>query len=104
VKCGVGNVAHLLHGEMENSLESELKYLTAQNKEQAQAMITPYLASRGWKYRYHLGRHAMERDICKPCLEGCREMEREFAQKRSRELKSGSQADAYYMAICGDGQ
>jgi hypothetical protein len=103
--CGLADVAQDLSGELSHSVTVELRYIDGvQNEQAARAKITPYLAGRGWKYKFHLGRFAMERDICRACLIAHTEMEKEFAQKRSRELKSGTQADAYYMALCGDGQ
>lgn len=100
--CGLLNVAHLIDGEPQHTVTIELRFLTAQNEAQAKEKVTPYLASRGWRYRYHLGRHAMERDICRACLIAHQEIGREFQRKKSNELKANNNSDSYYLALCGD--
>ena len=100
--CGLLDVAHLVEGEPHHTVTVELKFLTAQNEAQAREHVSGYLKTRGWRYRYHLGRHAMERDICRACLMAHQEIGKEFARKRSNELKSHMQSDSYYRALCGD--
>jgi hypothetical protein len=100
--CRLPNTTHLVDGEPENTITVELKFLDAPNEAVAKQRITPYLKARGWKYRMHLGRHAMERDICRDCLERHAILEGEFQRKRSNELKASVYSDSYYSALCGD--
>jgi len=100
--CGKPDAVRVMDGKADHSVTVELKFITAQNPEQAKRQITPYLAARGWRYRFHLGRHAMERDICRECLNAHSEMSKEFSRKRTNELKSSMNSESYYLAICGD--
>jgi hypothetical protein len=96
ISCGVTDVAQTIHDETVHSVTIELRYLKAENE------LTPYLKAKGWRYRFHQGRHSMERDICRACLIAHGEMEKEFQQKRSRELKKSGNHDTYYTALCGE--
>jgi hypothetical protein len=100
--CGKHDIVHLIEGEPDHTVTIELKYLQAKNEEMAKAQITPYMASRGWRYKFHLGRFAKERDICRACLIAHQEIEKEFRSKRTNELKSNLNSDSYYLAVCGD--
>lgn len=100
--CGIPDVVQMWDDSPEHSVTVELRYLTAANEEVAKQKITPYLVSRGWRYKYHLGRFAMERDICRACLIAHKELEDEFKRKRTNEMKSSMQSDSYYLALCGD--
>lgn len=100
--CGTADVVQLIEGEPDHSVAIELRFIAAQNEEQAKKQITPYLKTRGWRYRFHLARHAMERDICRPCLIAHEEIEREFKRKRSSEINSSGNAESYYAVLCGD--
>lgn len=101
--CNCIDVTQIVQGEygtdgaqkIEHKVTIELRYLKARED------CTGYLQSKGWRYRFHQGRHAMERFICRSCLAEHGFMEKEFRQKKARELRHGSQPDAYYMAICG---
>lgn len=99
--CNVEDIVHLVGGESVHTITIELRYIEAANEEVGKQKVTPYLKARGWRYRYHLGRHAMERDICRPCMEAQRAMRKEFQRKRENELKSGSNSESYYLAVCG---
>lgn len=105
-KCGLEDLVTAVQGEydiagaprLEHRVTIELRYLA--KKEQC----TPYLQLSGWRPKIIQGRPAMERFICRPCLNGGREMEREWAQKRAKELKSGGKNhDDFYLAICEQG-
>jgi len=96
--CSKADVVQAVGDEVQHLVEIELRY----TKERSP--ISTYMASKGWKYKYHLGRHALERDICIYCLAAHDEMDKEFRQKKARDLKSGKHSDGYYMALCGDGQ
>jgi hypothetical protein len=100
--CGKPDVVQTIEGEPDHSVAVELKFVTAANEDVAKAMVTPRMAARGWRYKLHLGRHALERDICRVCLLAHREIQHEFAAKRSSELKSSTQSESYYLALCGD--
>lgn len=100
--CGLKDVVHLIEDQPEHSVTIELHFLKAENEQQARKLVTPYLASRGWRYKFHLGRHAMERDICRPCMLAHNELEQEFKRKRTNELKSNLNSDSYFLALCGD--
>lgn len=79
----------------EHNVGYELRWL------KAPADCTPNLKARGWRYLVTQARHAMERDICKPCLLATQEMSREFRRKRSKEIGEGT-SDPYYLAVCGE--
>lgn len=90
-KCEDG----LLNAEGGHKVRIELRYL------KSRADLTPAVEQRGWRYKTHQGRHAMERFICMPCLLATTEMRREFQRKRDKELGSKNH-DSYYLAICGE--
>lgn len=98
--CGVEDVVHLAHEEggtrVEHSVTIELRYLKKRDD------YTPRLQAQGWKPRIHQGREAMERFMCRPCIAGHEEMDKEFRQKRATELRSNQQRDTYYTAVCGE--
>lgn len=100
--CGVLDVVQTWNDEPMHSVSIELRYIAAANEEVAKQKITHYLTSRGWRFRFHLGRFAMERDICRACLVAHKELEAEFKRKRTNELKSSLKSDSYYLALCGD--
>lgn len=102
--CGKEDVVHILQGQydergeplIDHSVTLDLKYLKKPEE------FTPRMQAKGWKYRIWQGRPAMERFICIPCLEGQREMQREFRSKLANERRSSVHGDSYYMALCGD--
>ena len=100
--CAVPDMAQMVEGEPHHSVTVELRFIQAENEAQAQQKVTGYLKARGWKYRLHLGRHAMERDICRGCLIRHAELEKEFSRKKSNELKASHYSESYYLALCGD--
>jgi hypothetical protein len=100
--CRLVDTPHMIGSEPHHTVTVELKFIDAPNDAAAKLKITPYLKARGWKYRMHLGRHSMERYICRECLERHAILEGEFQRKRSQELKSSMNSDSYYLALCGD--
>lgn len=100
--CQIPDVMHLVDNEPHHTVTIELRWIEAQNEAQAQQKITDYLKARGWHYRFHLGKHAMERDICRSCLVRHQEIEQEFRRKKKEELNSSSNSESYYLALCGD--
>ena len=100
--CGVTDIVHLIEGEPDHSVAIELKFLKAANEHVAKQQVNGYMAARGWRYKCHLGRHAMERDICRPCLMAHDELASEFSRKKSNELRASAHSDSYYLALCGD--
>ena len=99
--CGVSDIASEMEGEPHHSVTIDLRWIPAKNEAEAKQQVLGR-ASRGWRYKFHLGRYAMERDICRPCLIRHQEMEQEFKRKRSNESKSSMQSDSYYLAVCGE--
>lgn len=100
--CKQADIVQIVDDAPHHSVTLELRWIGALNEAQARQKISGYLAQRGWRYKFHLGKHAMERDICRECLMRHREIEREFKRKKSNELKSSSNSESYYMALCGD--
>jgi hypothetical protein len=104
VSCGVEDVAREVEGQygvtgqklFEHLVTIELRYLKKPED------CTSYLKARGWSFRVHQGRPAMQRFICRPCMNAHAIMEKEFKLKRSRELGSNSNHDTYYTALCGE--
>lgn len=102
--CGIADVTQAVEGYFDERGETridhlvtiELRYLSKPEE------LTSYLKSKGWKYRKHQGRDAMERFVCRPCMNAQREMSQEFSRKRSKEMRSSSNHDTYYRALCGD--
>ena len=70
----------------------ELKYIRRPED------LTAYLRSRGWKYRQHQGRHAMERFVCRPCLINRGTMERDWTKKCAGD--QASKKETHYQALC----
>lgn len=85
----------VLNAEGEHRVTIELRYLKSRGE------FTPYLEARGWRYRKHQARDAMERFICRRCLIATREMSHEFKRKREKEL-GAKNFDPYYLAVCGE--
>ena len=84
----------------EHSVTVELRYLRALSEADAKRQITDYLVSRGWRYRLHQARHAMERFICRQCLRQVTEMQRDWDRKSQEERRTN--VESYYELICND--
>lgn len=104
VTCGCDDVVHRVENQFEANGEVRLEHLVTIELRYLKRPeeLTPYLKSRGWTAFKHQGRDAMQRFICRPCMQAHREMENEFRQKKSKELRSSSNHDTYYRALCGD--
>lgn len=59
-----------------------------------------YRESQGWRYKQHLGRHAMERMLCRNCMSETKFLQRDFARKKAAD--SARPVDSYYNDICED--
>jgi hypothetical protein len=70
----------------------ELRYL--RRKED----LTLYLKNKGWRYKLHQARDAMERFICRPCLREVTVMERDWARKREGEREQNT--ENFYQLLC----
>lgn len=91
------------HGrqKVDHYVTIDLRFIkSAQSDFEAKKKITPYLASRGWKYKLFQGRHAMERLICRPCLRETSIMERDWERKAHGDR--GSKLSGFYGALCGE--
>lgn len=91
------------HGrqKVEHYVTIDLRFIkSAPSEFEAKKKITPYLASRGWKYKLFQGRHAMERLICRPCLRETSIMERDWERKAHGDR--GSKLLEFYGALCGE--
>jgi hypothetical protein len=84
----------------EHSVTIELRFLRAHSETEARRQISQYLVNRGWRYRMHQARHAMERFICRPCLRQVTEMQRDWERKAQNEKRDN--VEDYYQLICGD--
>jgi hypothetical protein len=100
--CQKPDVLLMIEDEPFHTVTIELRFLEAPNKAVAEQKITRYLAAKGWRYKWHLGRHAMERDICRECLLRYLEVEQEFRRKKTNELKGSMNSESFYLALCGD--
>lgn len=98
--CGCEDLIQTVHEEggsrIEHKVTIELKYLKKPEE------CTFYMQSKGWKPRILQGRPAMERFICRPCITGHELMQKEFSQKRAKELRSSANHDTFYSAMCGE--
>lgn len=104
ITCGCEDAVHRVEGQFEANGETKLEHLVTIELRYLKRPedLTPYLKSRGWKAFKHQGRDAMQRFICRQCMQAHREMENEFRSKKSNELRSSSSRDTYYRALCGD--
>lgn len=102
--CGIEDVAHAVQGQYEPGGEQALEHLVTIELRflKKPEDLTARMKARGWRGITHVGCSAMQRFICRPCLEAHRIMDREFSAKRTNELKSSSQQDNYYTAVCGE--
>lgn len=102
--CSVHDREALIDGEtdangntkIEHLVTIELQYIKDRTK------VTAYHLVRGWRYKYHQGRHAMERFICRPCLRDAETMRRDWMRKCAND--SGTRKtnhDAFYGDLCG---
>ena len=81
---------------VEHFVTVELRYL--KNLESC----TEYLRGRGWKPRMHQGRAAMERLLCRSCMNEHAVMEREFAQRSQVEAGRHSNHQSFYHELCSE--
>lgn len=101
--CGCADHLTAVEGDLdprgnkriEHRVTIELRYLRQRED------FTAHLQVRGWRYKLHQGRHAMERFVCRACLIATQEMGREFRLKRQKELGMQNH-DPYYLAVCGE--
>lgn len=89
-----GEVDPLGRKKLDHLVTIELRYL--RRKED----LTLYLKNKGWRYKLHQARDAMERFICRPCLREVTEMERDWARKRDGERRQNF--DNFYGVLCGE--
>ncbi len=63
--------------------------------------LVPRLVGQGWSYRVFQGRHAMERMICRLCLNECEARDRVWGQMRKQalELERGTE-ETFYQILC----
>lgn len=96
--CSVGDKESPIDGEfdangnqrVEHLVTIELEYIKDRTK-----------VRRGWRYKFHQGRHAMERFICRPCLRGADIMRRDWMRKCAQD--SGTRKanhDGFYGDLC----
>lgn len=102
--CGAADVVHRIEGSYEpNGVATEEHSVTIDIRFlKTAAEFTARLKSKGWRHKKFQGRDAMERFICRVCLIGQREMQREHKRKIDQELKSQLVGDSYYLAVCGE--
>lgn len=89
-----GEVDPLGRKKLDHLVTIELRYL--KRKED----LTPYLRNKGWRYKLHQARDAMERFICRACLREVTAMERDWARKRDGERRQN--VDNFYGVLCGE--
>lgn len=77
----------------EHKVTVDLKYIKDRKE------ITPYLKSRGWSFREHLGRQAMVRFTCRDCLNDSAIVGRDFRRKQQAETRAVN-IDSYYLNLC----
>lgn len=87
-----GNVDFAGRPLIEHSVTTELRYIKKRED------VTRYFTSRGWRYRFHLGRHAMERMLCRSCLNEVSFLQRDFDRKKAAD--SARPVDSYYNDLC----
>ena len=80
---------------IEHQVTIELRYIKDRQH------CTLNLEAKGWRYRLHQARHAMERFVCRPCLIATQDMAGEFRRKREKELGQKNH-DTYYLAVAGE--
>ena len=81
---------------VEHFVTVELRYLKSLES------CTEYLRGRGWKPRMHQGRAAMERLLCRSCMNEHAVMEREFAQRNHGETGRRSNHQSFYQELCSE--
>lgn len=82
--------------KIEHLVTIELEYIKDRNQ------VTAYRIARGWHYKFHQGRHAVERFICRPCLRDAQTMRRDWLRKCAND--SGTRKtnhDGFYGDLCG---
>lgn len=102
--CGAADVVQRLQHSREpndelteeHSVTIDIRFL------KSAAEFTLRHKAKGWRLKKFQARDAMERFICRTCLIGLREMEREHRRKVDQELKSQQAGDSYYLAVCGE--
>lgn len=77
---------------VEHSVAPDLRYIKRRED------VTGYFIQRGWRYKLHLGRHAMERMLCRPCMNETSILQRDFDRKKAAD--SARPVDSYYNDIC----
>lgn len=80
----------------EHFVTIELRYLKSLEH------CTEYLRGRGWKPRMHQGRAAMERLLCRSCMNEHAVMEREFAQRSDGEPVKRTNHQSFYQKLCSE--
>lgn len=106
--CGIADCASPIEGEfdergnqkIEHLVTVELRYLKVNTEAEAKKRITAYLKGKGWRYRLHQGKHAMERFVCRPCLRALAVMERDWARKADQD--NSKNKESYYGLLCND--
>ena len=81
---------------IEHFVTVELRYLKSLEG------CTEYLRGRGWKPRMHQGRAAMERLLCRSCMNEHAVMEREFAQRSHGETDRHRNHQSFYQELCSE--
>lgn len=79
---------------IEHSVTTDLRYIKRRED------VTRYFERKGWRYKFHLGRHAMERMLCRGCLNEVSFLQRDFDRKKAAD--SARPSDTYYGDICED--
>lgn len=84
--------------QVEHFVTIELRYVKNENE------LTRRLVGQGWHWKppnkMHQGRLAIERLICRPCMNRHGIMEREWRSKRAAETKTTVNHDTYYQLLC----
>lgn len=101
--CGDADHQVLIDGEtdatgkpkVEHHVTIELQYV------KDKSVLTAYRVARGWRYKFHQGRHAIERFICRPCLRGAAVMQRDWQRKVANDTGSRrANHDSFYGDLC----
>lgn len=102
--CGADDVVHRVEGSREpNDAPTEEHSVTIDiHFLKSAAEFTPRMRAKGWRLKKFQGRDAIERFICRICLIGQREMQREHKRKIDQELRAQQAGDSYYLAVCGE--
>lgn len=103
-ECGADDIVQRLqHSREPNDEQTEEHSVTIDIRFlKSAAEFTHRHRAKGWTLKKFQGRDAMQRFICRACLIGQREMQREMKRKRDQELRSAVQGDSYYLAVCGE--